>query len=128
LRPGGGLCRVLHMESYRAPRMTVQTQAVLRVLLDDPPTARYGSDIADQAGFATGTIYPILARLEREAGWLEGFWEDAALALDEGRPRRRYYRLRPDGIESVRLALAGTYQAKAAARRAPRLGQAGAGA
>jgi PadR family transcriptional regulator PadR len=117
------------MESSRAPRMTVQTQAVLRALLDDPLAARYGSDIADQAGFATGTIYPILARLEREAGWLESFWEDAALALGEGRPRRRYYRLRPDGVEPARLALAGAYQARSATRRgAPRIGQAGAGA
>lgn len=41
---------------------------------------------------AYGTLYRALHRLER-AGLVEGFWEDAALAESEGRPRRRLYRI-----------------------------------
>ena len=41
---------------------------------------------------AHGTLYRALHRLER-ADLLEGFWEDPAAAEQEGRPRRRLYRL-----------------------------------
>ena len=44
------------------------------------------------------TVYPILARLEREHGWVTSRWEDIA-SQDEGRPRRRYYKLTEDGAE-----------------------------
>jgi pimeloyl-ACP methyl ester carboxylesterase len=47
----------------------------------------------------------ILARLEHEYGWLTSRWEDIK-PQDEGRPRRRYYRLTEDGAERARLALA----------------------
>jgi DNA-binding PadR family transcriptional regulator len=41
---------------------------------------------------AHGTLYRALHRLER-AGLIEGLWEEAVLAENEGRPRRRLYRL-----------------------------------
>lgn len=41
---------------------------------------------------AHGTLYRALHRLER-ARLIEGFWEDASEAEEEGRPRRRLYRL-----------------------------------
>jgi DNA-binding PadR family transcriptional regulator len=41
---------------------------------------------------AHGTLYRALHRLER-AGLIEGFWEDPGKAMEEGRPRRRLYRL-----------------------------------
>jgi len=41
---------------------------------------------------AHGTLYKALGRMEA-AGWLESRWEDADLALTEGRPRRRLYRI-----------------------------------
>ncbi|MEV5720601.1 helix-turn-helix transcriptional regulator [Amycolatopsis mediterranei] len=71
--------------------MTPQTIAVLRVLLEDPVAPRYGLDIARQAGLKTGTLHPILRRLQ-QAGLIESFWEDPADHEDQGRPRRRYYR------------------------------------
>jgi DNA-binding PadR family transcriptional regulator len=55
------------------------------------------------AGLASGTIHPILARLER-AGWLESRWEDVD-PREQGRPRRRYYQLTPDGVELAGDAL-----------------------
>jgi PadR family transcriptional regulator, regulatory protein PadR len=87
-----------------APKMTVQTQLVLRALLEHPTRELYGLQLSDAAGLATGTIHPILARLEG-LGWLESRWEDIDPAR-AGRPRRRYYRLSPDGAEQARHALA----------------------
>ena len=84
--------------------MTLQTLAVLRVLLEQPAAKRYGLEIAKQAGLTTGTIYPILARLER-AGWLISAWEEIDPAAEE-RPARRYYRLSTSGAERARNELA----------------------
>jgi len=39
-----------------------------------------------------GTLYRALARLER-LGFLESRWEDPMVAAEEGRPRRKFYRL-----------------------------------
>jgi DNA-binding PadR family transcriptional regulator len=85
-------------------RMTLPTQLVLRALLEHPDRERYGLEICQAAGLPSGTIHPILARLER-VGWLESRWEDID-PQERGRPRRRYYRLRPDGVELARDALA----------------------
>ena len=49
---------------------------------------------------AYGTLYRALARLEA-MGLLESRWEDAALAAEEHRPRRRLYTLTPAGEEAV---------------------------
>ncbi|WP_412753947.1 PadR family transcriptional regulator [Krasilnikovia sp. M28-CT-15] len=87
-----------------APKMTLQTQLVLRALLEHPTREFYGLQISQAAGLATGTIHPILARLEG-LGWLDSRWEDIDPGA-EGRPRRRYYRLSPDGAEQARHALA----------------------
>jgi PadR family transcriptional regulator, regulatory protein PadR len=87
------------------PRMTIPTQLVLRALLADPAREMYGLQICAGAGLPSGTIHPILARLEHEYGWLTSRWENIK-PEDEGRPRRRYYRLTEDGAERARLALA----------------------
>jgi PadR family transcriptional regulator PadR len=86
--------------------MTLQTQLVLRVLLADPTRELYGLQIGQNAGLATGTIHPILARLEG-FGWLDSRWEDIDPAK-EGRPRRRYYRLTETGAERAQHALTTT--------------------
>jgi PadR family transcriptional regulator PadR len=85
------------------PKMTIPTQLVLRALLETPTREMYGLEICAAAGLASGTIHPILARLER-LGWLESRWEDID-PVKEGRPKRRYYRLSPDHAERVRHAL-----------------------
>jgi PadR family transcriptional regulator len=87
------------------PRMTIPTQLVLRALLAEPTQEMYGLQICEQAGLPSGTIHPILARLEKEHGLLTSRWEDIR-PEDEGRPRRRYYRLTEDGAERARIALA----------------------
>ncbi|WP_205718269.1 PadR family transcriptional regulator [Actinomadura sp. WMMA1423] len=70
-------------------RMTTPTRLVLDVLIasaEDPP---WGYRICEEAGIGSGTVYPILERLE-QAGWIEGEWERGQ---PEDRPRRRFYRL-----------------------------------
>jgi len=86
------------------PRMTIPTQLVLRALLAEPTREMYGLEICTEAGLPSGTIHPILARLEG-LGWVESQWEDIE-PKDEGRPRRRYYKLTKDGAERARIALA----------------------
>ncbi len=93
------------MQKQTRPRMTLPTQLVLRALLADPAQEKYGLQICSEAGLPSGTIHPILARFEH-LGWLESSWEDDASAHQEGRPRRRYYRLTEDGAERARIALA----------------------
>lgn len=88
----------------QVPRMTLQTQYVLQALLADPAGKHYGLQICAETGLLAGTIYPILARLER-VGWVRSSWEDPAAHVAEGRPRRRYYKLTDEGAEQARDAL-----------------------
>jgi DNA-binding PadR family transcriptional regulator len=92
-------------------RMTLQTQLVLRALLEDPAKQRYGLELCELAGLPSGTIYPILARLE-QAGWLDSMWEDPSVHEEAGRPRRRFYRITRDGAEQAREALARAYRSR----------------
>ncbi|MBV8539572.1 MAG: helix-turn-helix transcriptional regulator [Pseudonocardiales bacterium] len=84
--------------------MTLPTRLVLQAMLDDPTQEMYGLQIGREAGLPSGTIHPILIRLEGY-GWLESRWEDIEPGK-EGRPRRRYYRLKPDKIAHIGAALA----------------------
>jgi DNA-binding PadR family transcriptional regulator len=91
--------------------MTLQTQLVLRALLEDPARERYGFELCELAGLPSGTIYPILARLE-QFGWVDSNWEDPAVHVEAGRPRRRFYRITQDGAEQARDALAHVYRSR----------------
>ena len=53
---------------------------------------------------AYGTLYRALGRLE-SMGLLASRWEDAMVAADENRPRRRFYSLTPAGEEAVAEAV-----------------------
>lgn len=87
----------------RTPRMTQATQLVLDGFLRDEAAERHGYEIGAEAGLPSGTVHPILARLEA-IGWLESRWEDIDESY-EGRRARRYYRLTPDGLEKAPAAL-----------------------
>ena len=89
-------------------RLTHHTKLVLTVLLDAPTSESYGFELARASGLPSGTIYPILRRLEDE-GWLASRWELISQE-QEGRRRRRYYRLTGDGAHSARKAIAGHEQ------------------
>jgi PadR family transcriptional regulator PadR len=101
------------------PRMTLPTQLVLRTLMEDATQERYGLEICALAGLPSGTIHPILARLEK-VGWLRSRWEEIDPAA-EGRPRRRYYSLDPNSLGAVQAALhRATASTDALARFRPR--------
>lgn len=85
------------------PRMTSQTLRLLAIMLETPAARQYGFDLARAARLQTGTLYPILARLEA-AGWLSSEWE-AVDPSEVGRPRRRLYQLTGYGMNSGRHAL-----------------------
>jgi preprotein translocase subunit Sec61beta len=88
---------------HEGPRITLPTAAVLRQMLQDPTADYYGFALAEATSFPSGTIYPILARLEA-AGWLISFWEEGdPVALE--RPRRRMYQLTGAGAHAARTAL-----------------------
>src|SRR5262245_34691052 len=91
------------MGGTRGPKMTLTTQLVLYTLLEAPEREWYGLELAREAGVATGTLHPILARLEN-LGWLASRWEEID-THEEGRPRRRYYRLEPNAKAHVLAAL-----------------------
>jgi DNA-binding PadR family transcriptional regulator len=95
--------------------MTQTTQAVLRALLERPSDQMYGLEICAKAELPSGTIHPILARLEK-LGWLESSWEEIDPHA-QGRPRRRYYKLSADGAERARNALDRATESRAALRR-----------
>ncbi len=57
---------------------------------------RYGFDVMDRAALQSGTVYRALARLE-ELELVRSDWEEAAAALAEKRPRRRYYEITAAG-------------------------------
>src|ERR1700748_3729534 len=85
-----------------APRITYPTGIVLFAVSCG---FRYGFEIMDASGLPSGTVYPILRRLE-DAGLLSAKWEAIADARDEQRPPRRYYQITGAGRQVVREAAA----------------------
>jgi len=85
-------------------RVTIAVVKVLSALLEEPDRFRYGLDLMAATGLPSGTLYPLLRRMQ-DAGWVTAEWErlDPVAA---GRPARRYYRLTAEGIERAREALA----------------------
>ncbi len=62
-----------------------------------------GFQLGDRARVGTGTLYPVLATLER-LGWIEAQLEEPN-PLPPGMGRRRLYRLTPEGREAVAVLL-----------------------
>jgi PadR family transcriptional regulator, regulatory protein PadR len=85
-------------------RLTQPTLKVLRFLLEKPREGRSGAEMSKAAKVGSGTLYPMLARLEA-AGWLTSEWE-AIDPSEAGRPRRRFYKLTAVGQNNARAALA----------------------
>jgi DNA-binding PadR family transcriptional regulator len=84
-----------------AARITWSTALVLLGLRQG---LAHGFDIIDATGLRSGTVYPILRRLE-DGGLVRSRWERAPVARQEGRPPRRLYQLTGAGSEAVAEAL-----------------------
>ncbi|MFB2555648.1 PadR family transcriptional regulator [Herbiconiux liangxiaofengii] len=78
-------------------RVTAPTVDVLSAMLDGSGPI-WGLRIVKESGRPSGTVYPILDRLERQ-GWIESTWEELG-----GResPPRRLYEFTDEGREAAR--------------------------
>lgn len=94
------LCSILTVPMARGLSFTAVT-----VLHRVASGSGHGFEIIDLTGLPSGTIYPALARLERD-GFLRSEWEDAAVARRDKRPPRRYYRITPAGARVLGAELA----------------------
>jgi DNA-binding PadR family transcriptional regulator len=80
--------------------LTYPTTLVLQALASG---YHHGFDIMDATGLPSGTVYPILRRLDREA-MVRARWEKAEVAQREQRPPRRYYELTAAGERFLEAA------------------------
>ena len=82
--------------------LTYPTALVLTALAEG---YHHGFDVMDATGLPSGTVYPILRRLDRE-GLLESSWEMQSRAQQEQRPPRRYYAITAAGQRMLASATA----------------------
>jgi PadR family transcriptional regulator PadR len=91
------LCRLSTMgKKDTNVRMSLQTLRVLEAFLENPAVQLSGAEVHHRCAIASGTLYPILLRLE-SAGWFVSQWESIDPS-SAGRPRRRLYRLTSTGL------------------------------
>ena len=95
-------------------RLTQATALILQALATG---RRHGFQIMEVSGLPSGTVYPILRRLEGGLA-VESEWEDAETASAAGRRTRRVYRLTESGQQlaaRARQRLADTHRLLSAA-------------
>ncbi|PXA96382.1 PadR family transcriptional regulator [Nostoc sp. 3335mG] len=85
-------------------------RTVLAILLEAPGAWRHGYELAQLAGVKSGTLYPLLIRLE-EQGHLDAEWQQPQ---GGGRPPRHAYRLTASGVALARANPPATRSAGAA--------------
>jgi DNA-binding PadR family transcriptional regulator len=84
-------------------RLSGPALKVLKLLIEKPLEGQSGADITRKLGISSGTLYPLLARLEN-AAWVVSEWETLDPA-EAGRPRRRFYKLTAHGQRCASKAL-----------------------
>ncbi|MFB2585263.1 PadR family transcriptional regulator [Herbiconiux liukaitaii] len=82
-------------------RVTAPTVDVLSILVETAGPV-FGLEIMRRSGRPSGTIYPILERLERQ-GWITSAWEEHT---DTQLRRRRLYTFTPEGAVAAREIVA----------------------
>lgn len=83
--------------------ITPRMATVLKVFLEDPDQPRYGFELMKITEIKSGSLYPMLARLE-EAGWLTRGKEDIDPRA-AGRPARTNYTITGAAAAAARLQL-----------------------
>lgn len=81
---------------------------VLELAVERAPDGVYGFSLAQELAerdgqtrlVAHGTLYKALDRMRR-SGLLSAEWEDAGVAVAEGRPRRRVYSVTAEGRRAL---------------------------
>lgn len=102
----------------KQPPISYNAAVVLQALTQGH---RYGFEVMRVADLPSGTIYPLLRRLESQ-GLVQSRWEDEAAAHAEGRPARRYYEATKEGVTALTRA-----RERIAARQAALFGDAALG-
>ncbi len=82
----------------RSRRLSDHARKVLAALLDARGDWSHGYELCRLTGVKSGTLYPLLIRLESD-GYLESEWQPPA---DGGRPPRHAYRLTASGVALAR--------------------------
>ncbi len=81
---------------------------LLAILTESGGSWAHGYELCQRAGIKSGTLYPLLIRLEKQ-GYLEAEWQSPA---EPGRPPRHAYRLTAAGralaAENPPIGSAGT--------------------
>lgn len=82
----------------RTRTLSPHARSVLAALLDAGDQWSHGYELAQLAAVKSGTLYPLLIRLEAQ-GYLEAEWQQPA---EGGRPPRHAYRLTASGARLAR--------------------------
>ena len=82
----------------RTPNSSAQTRELLTAMMCQPRTWQYGYELSKQTGLKSGTLYPLLIRLN-DQGLLESEWEEPERP---GKPARHAYKLTPSGLAFAR--------------------------
>ena len=102
------------MVRRRAP--SSHARALLAALAEARGEWRHGYDLLRATDLKSGTLYPLLIRLESE-GFLQAEWQPSSAP---GRPPRHAYRLTAAGLRLAReLAAEARSEAPAGPRKAP---------
>lgn len=83
----------------RKRALSNHARALLGALLEAGPGWSHGYELASLTGIQSGTLYPLLIRLEAQ-GLLEAEWQQPAAG---GRPPRHAYRLTAAGQRLARV-------------------------
>ncbi len=78
--------------------LSAPARNVLALMAEAGSGWHHGYDLCRQAGIKSGTLYPLLIRLEAQ-GHLEAEWQAPA---EPGRPARHAYRLTAAGLRLAR--------------------------
>ncbi|MBN8229991.1 helix-turn-helix transcriptional regulator [Corallococcus macrosporus] len=82
----------------RTRALSNHARSVLAVLLEAGTGWSHGYELCRLADVKSGTLYPLLIRLEAQ-GYLEAEWQQPA---EGGRPPRHAYRLTQAGVQLAR--------------------------
>ena len=80
--------------------LTYSSAVILQALASG---CRYGFDVMDATGLPSGTVYPVLRRLEKQE-LARSEWEADEVAHAAKRPRRRYYEITGAGRAALEAA------------------------
>lgn len=87
----------------RTRRPSKQKLLLLGALFDRAPQWCHGYDLMKQTGLLSGTLYPLLMRMQEE-GLVQAQW---CAPEQPGRPARHVYRLTATGLQGARAAIEG---------------------